>query len=104
MSCAWLCSRSGTFPRVTWAAACVSFLLDAPPHPVEWINRVLLCHLPADGRLDCCQFLATMVNAAVNSSLQIFAWTSVLISLGQVPESGQDGSCSKFLFNFLKPL
>ena len=40
--------------------------------------------------------------AAVNTSLPVFVWMYVLISLGCIPRSGIAGTCVNPIFNYLK--
>ena len=40
--------------------------------------------------------------AAVNTSLPVFVWMYVLISLGCIPRSGIAGTCVNSIFNYLK--
>lgn len=50
----------------------------------------------------CYHFLVIMNNVAINIHIQVFAWTDVFISLGQILRDRIPGSCGRFMFSFLR--
>lgn len=56
---------------------------------------LFICSL-VDGHLDGLYFLAIMNNMAVNFQVQVFVWTYVCTSLGDIPRSGIAGSYGSF--------
>ena len=58
--------------------------------------------LSVDSQVGCFHFLAIMNNAAVNMHVQLFVWSYVFISLGQISMSGIAQSYGRFMLNFLR--
>ena len=44
-------------------------------------------HSPTEGHLDCFQVLASMTKAAISIHLEVFVWTLVFNSFGEIPGS-----------------
>lgn len=47
------------------------------------------------------RFLTITNKAAIKNSLQVFVWTYLFITFGQIPRNGIERSSSKCLFNFM---
>lgn len=50
--------------------------------------HILFTHSSVDGHQSCSHFLATIINDAINSCVQVFVWTYVFIFLGYISRSG----------------
>ena len=58
-----------------------------------------LIYFSVDGHLGRFHFLATMNNVVMDIHMQVFVWTQVSNSLGDIPRSGIPGSHGNSVFN-----
>lgn len=83
--CSWLDS---SFPFECWI---IFHCLDEPVYPfTQWRTSWLL------------PWLASMNEAAMNTCLQVYVWTWVFNSFGQIQRSTTAGLYSKDMFSFLR--
>ena len=68
--------------------------------PIVWRDHSLFSHSHSDRHLDCFQVLASMNRVDKNICVQIFVWTEVFSSFGEMPRSMIAGPCGKSMFNF----
>lgn len=55
---------------------------------IEWIKHNLLIYSPADGNLNCFQFLVLWNRTSMNIPEHIFQWTKALVSLRNLSKAG----------------